>query len=152
MPVLDVIDTSAPDGQASQPGNSGELKFYQQGGGAGVTIGTNGSVTAPGGVIGGLTGAVTATSVSADTTDFTGVGVGGAANESTGRAVLVGGTVTVNSTRVTAASNIFLTHQVPGGTVGTPRISSRVAGVSFTITSSQLLDTSTCAYLIVEPT
>lgn len=73
------------------------------------------------------------------------------ANRSMGTAVLVGGTVTVNNTKVTASSNIFLTSQVDGGTPGFVRISARVASTSFTITSSSALDTSTIAWLIIEP-
>jgi alpha-tubulin suppressor-like RCC1 family protein len=64
----------------------------------------------------------------------------------TGTAVLVGGTVTVSQAAVTANSIILLTSQVDGGTVGFLRISARVDGVSFTITSSNALDTSTVAW------
>jgi hypothetical protein len=73
------------------------------------------------------------------------------ANGSMGSAVLVGGTVTVANTLVTASSRIFLTSQVDGGAVGFLRISARVAATSFTITSSSGTDTSTVAWLIVEP-
>jgi hypothetical protein len=69
----------------------------------------------------------------------------------TGTAVLVGGTVTVNNTLVTANSRIFLTTQVTGGTVGSPYISARTASTSFTITSTSGTDTSTVAWMIVEP-
>lgn len=69
----------------------------------------------------------------------------------TGRAVLVGGTVVVTSTTVTANSNIFVTCQIPGGTPGFLRISARSAGASFTILSSSGTDKSTVAYWITEP-
>ena len=72
-------------------------------------------------------------------------------NAKQGSAVLVGGTVTVSNTTVTANSRILLTSQVDGGTVGFLRVSARTVGVSFTITSSNVLDTSTIAYLINEP-
>lgn len=72
-------------------------------------------------------------------------------NEQMGLAVLVGGTVTVNNVKVTANSRIFLTSQVDGGTPGFVRVSSRVAGTSFTITSSSGTDTSSIAWLIIEP-
>jgi hypothetical protein len=65
--------------------------------------------------------------------------------------VLVGGTVVVSLASITADSQIFLTCQVPGGTPGFLRISARSAGVSFTILSSSGTDTSTVAYMVVEP-
>lgn len=72
-------------------------------------------------------------------------------NAKQGTAVLVAGTVTVANTAVTANSRIFLTSQVDGGTPGFLRVSARVAGTSFTITSSNGADTSTVAYQIFEP-
>lgn len=72
-------------------------------------------------------------------------------NAKMGTAVLVGGTVTVNNTSVTANSRIMLTVQTTGGTVGSPYVSARTAGTSFTITSTSGTDTSTVAYLIIEP-
>jgi hypothetical protein len=68
-----------------------------------------------------------------------------------GTAVLVGGTVTVADTTITANSRIILTSQVGGGTPGWLRVSARSAGVSFTITSSSGTDTSTVGYVIIEP-
>jgi streptogramin lyase len=75
----------------------------------------------------------------------------GAADASMGTAVLVGGTVVVSTTRVTANSRIFLTNNTNGGTAGFLRVSARTAGTSFTITSSSGTDTSTIAWWIVEP-
>lgn len=72
-------------------------------------------------------------------------------NAKQGVATLVGGTVTVANTSVTAASRIMLTVNAPGGTVGTPYVSARVAGASFTISSTSGADTSTVAYQIFEP-
>jgi len=72
-------------------------------------------------------------------------------NARLGRATLVAGTVTVANTSVTAASEIFLTCQTPGGTPGFLRVSARTAGTSFTILSSSNTDTSVVGYLIVEP-
>jgi hypothetical protein len=74
-----------------------------------------------------------------------------AAGQVHGRATLVGGTVTVNSTSVTATTNIFVTCQSPAGTPGFLRISARVANTSFTILSSSGTDTSEVAYLLIEP-
>ena len=68
-----------------------------------------------------------------------------------GTATLAAGTVTVANTSVTANSRIFLTGQADGGTPGFVRVSSRVPGTSFTITSSSGTDTSTVAYEIFEP-
>ncbi|MGW3153995.1 hypothetical protein [Streptomyces sp. NPDC001089] len=85
----------------------------------------------------------------------TGVGKGLRIAEGTnakmGTAVLVAGAVTVSNTAVTANSRIFVTTQTPGGTVGYAYVSARTAGTSFSITSTSGSDTSTVAYLIVEP-
>lgn len=71
-------------------------------------------------------------------------------NQRMGLATLVGGTVTVTNNTVTANTRIFLTCQVPGGTPGFLRISTRVANTSFTILSSSAADTSQVAYLMIE--
>jgi hypothetical protein len=72
-------------------------------------------------------------------------------NAKMGTAVLVAGSAVVANTATTAVSRIHLTSQVDGGTPGFLRVSTRTAGTSFTITSSSATDTSTVAYLIVEP-
>jgi hypothetical protein len=72
-------------------------------------------------------------------------------NGKQGISVLVGGTVTVANTSVTASSRILVTSQLDGGTPGFLRVSARSAGVSFTITSSSGTDTSTVAWAIFEP-
>jgi hypothetical protein len=83
------------------------------------------------------------------------VGFGLSVKEGTGAkmgvATLVAGTVTVANASVTATSRIFLTGNVDGGTPGWHRVSARVNGTSFTITSSSNTDTSTVAWLICEP-
>lgn len=73
------------------------------------------------------------------------------ANARSGVATLVAGAATVNTTEVTANSRIQLTSQVDGGAPGFLRVSARVAGTSFTITSSSGTDTSTVAWFMVEP-
>lgn len=73
------------------------------------------------------------------------------ANAKQGVATLVGGTVTVANTSITANSRIFLTSQADGGAPGSLRVSARVVGTSFTITSSSATDTSVVAYEIFEP-
>jgi hypothetical protein len=73
-------------------------------------------------------------------------------NATMGKATLIGGTVVVSTTKVTANSRIFLTTD--GGTlthVGSPYISARTAGTSFTITSTNALDVSDVAWIIIEP-
>lgn len=72
-------------------------------------------------------------------------------NAKMGVVTLVAGASVVANTSVTATSRIFLTSQADGGTPGFLRVSARTAGTSFTITSSNILDTSTVAYFIVEP-
>lgn len=79
-----------------------------------------------------------------------GVRIKTGANKTMGSAVLVGGTVTVNNTTVTANSILFLTRSATGGTVG--HLSYTIsAGASFTINSSSATDTSTINWLLVEP-
>ena len=64
-------------------------------------------------------------------------------------AVLSTGTVTVATTAVTAASKIFLTRAVAGGTLGNLSVGTITAGTSFTITSDGATDTSTVNWLII---
>lgn len=73
------------------------------------------------------------------------------ANASLGVATLVAGTVTVNTTAVTASSRIFLSVATPGGTRGflSAPSASIVAGTSFVINSDSALDTSTVNYWII---
>ena len=74
-------------------------------------------------------------------------------NAKMGIATLSGGTVTVNTTAVTANSRIFLTPQVLG-TVAVASgyaVTARTASTSFTITASIGTDTSDIAWMIVEP-
>lgn len=72
-------------------------------------------------------------------------------NAKQGTATLAAGTNTVANTSVTATSRIFLMSQADGGTPGFIRVSTRVVGTSFTITSSSNTDTSVIAYEIFEP-
>jgi hypothetical protein len=73
------------------------------------------------------------------------------ANAAMGIAVLIAGTILINTTRVTANSRIFLTPQSLG-TILRPTgvgVTARVPGVSFTITSMDVTDTSPIAWMIV---
>ena len=74
-------------------------------------------------------------------------------NATMGVATLVAGTVTVSTTKVTANSRIFLSVETLGTvTIATAvAVTGRSAGTSFDITSSDVLDTSDIAWLIVEP-
>ena len=72
-------------------------------------------------------------------------------NAKMGVATLVAGSSVVSNTSVTATSRIFLTSQADGGTPGFLRVSARTASTSFTITSSNGADTSTVAWMLVEP-
>lgn len=65
-----------------------------------------------------------------------------------GLATLTAGTVTVNTTAVTANSVIVMSNKTDGGTIGTYTYTVS-AGVSFTITSSNVLDTSVMAWILV---
>lgn len=73
-------------------------------------------------------------------------------NKAMGISTLVAGTVTVSNTRVQATSRIFLQGQNSSGTHGELTVSARVAGTSFTITSSNAADTRDVAWLIIDPT
>lgn len=73
-------------------------------------------------------------------------------NATSGLATLAAGTVTVSTTKVTANSRIQLTGQ--GGSItnlGSYSVTTRTAGTSFVITSSNVLDTNTVAWIIFEP-
>lgn len=67
-----------------------------------------------------------------------------------GVADLVGGTVDVATVKITNNSRIFLTSQQDGGTPGWLRVSARVNGTGFTITSSSGTDTSSVAWIVFE--
>lgn len=72
------------------------------------------------------------------------------ANQRAGDATLVGGTVTVNNTTVTANTRVFLTRKSTGGTIGFAVTYTVSAATSFTITSDNVLDTSVYSYLLIE--
>lgn len=72
-------------------------------------------------------------------------------NATCGRGTLVGGTLTVSTTKATSTSEIFITDR--GGTItnlGTIYISAVSNGTSFTVTSTNLLDVSTFSWFIIE--
>jgi len=72
-------------------------------------------------------------------------------NARLGTAILVGGTVTVPNTSVSANTRIFAFTQNPNaGTPGALYTSAIVPGTSFTINSTSGLDTSTFSWLLIE--
>ncbi|MFJ8041220.1 hypothetical protein ACIRBX_12010 [Kitasatospora sp. NPDC096147] len=73
------------------------------------------------------------------------------ANAKLGTTALAAGTATVTTTAITATSRVFLTAQTPGGTPGALYVQTRTAGTSFTVKSTSSTDTSTVAWLIVDP-
>lgn len=73
-------------------------------------------------------------------------------NATMGKGTLASGTATISTTRVTANSEIFITDTQAGVlNIGVPTVSAIVAGTSFTVTSSNVLDASTFNWFIVEP-
>lgn len=74
-------------------------------------------------------------------------------NATFGQATLVGGTAVVLTNKVTDSSAIFITLHTLGG-ISVPAAvepTTRSAGVSFTITSANVLDTSAYDWIIIEP-
>lgn len=122
-----------------------------------VTLSTPSSFVAPGSITATTTltatsGAITATNGNLVlSTAGNKLSIATGANASIGSAVLVGGTVTVATTAVTASSKIFLTV----GALGTVLVAKAVhadtivAGTSFDITSADVTDTSTVNWLII---
>lgn len=74
-------------------------------------------------------------------------------NATMGTGTLSGGTLVVSTTKVTASSRIFLTDTGGGvlANIGSLYVSARSAGTSFTVSSSNALDTSTFNWIIFEP-
>jgi hypothetical protein len=67
----------------------------------------------------------------------------------TGTAVLVAGTVTVTDANIKAGALCFITRTVDGGSIGSYKAPCSAGSVVITSTSGT--DTSTVAYLIVNP-
>src|SRR2546430_403022 len=72
-------------------------------------------------------------------------------NASFGTATLSIGSINVATTAVTTNSVIFLADQTPAGTLGFLGLGGIRAGSGFTILSSNVLDVSTVAWFIIEP-
>ena len=125
-----------------RPLSSTDLRFFQTGtvGGDVLTLASTGEVSVN-------VGNITLSTVGK------GILIKEGTNAKMGIATLAGGTVTVNTTAVTANSRIFLTNQILG-TVAVASgyaVTARTAATSFTITASIGTDTSQIAWMIVEP-
>lgn len=81
-----------------------------------------------------------------------GLKIKGGANARIGRAVLAAGAVIVANTSVTAATRVFLLHEGDGANIGilTCDPAANVAGVSFTVHSTNGADVGHFRYLLVE--
>lgn len=71
-------------------------------------------------------------------------------NQRAGNLTLIGGTLTVNNTTVSANTIVILTRKTSGGTPGVQVTYTLIAATSFTVTSDNVLDTSTFSYLLIE--
>lgn len=67
-----------------------------------------------------------------------------------GNVALIGGTITVTNSTVTANSAVLLTRKTAGGTIGMSVTYTLNAGVGFTMTSDNVLDTSTYTWRLEE--
>ncbi len=125
-------NTQGTSGQLLLSGGSGALTTWT----SGLTFGASDVTVASGNFIINTVGK--------------GLQMKGGTNAKIGTAVLVGGTATVSTTAFTANSLVFLTDETSGGTLGNISVGTKTAGVSFVINSSNVLDTSTIAWMIVE--
>ncbi len=83
----------------------------------------------------------------------TGLYVKEGTNATMGTGTLVGGTATISTTKVTASSRIFLTDTGGGvfANIGSLTVGTITAATSFVVTSTNVLDTSTFNWIIIEP-
>ena len=79
-----------------------------------------------------------------------GLQIKGGSNARVGSGTLVGGTLAVANTSVTANTAIFITDQSGGVNIGSLYVASQTAGTGFTVSSTNVLDTSSFKYLLVE--
>jgi hypothetical protein len=84
------------------------------------------------------------------TTAGVGVKIKEGSNARMGTATLVGGTIAVANTSVTASTRVFISRSTTGGTEGTLS-TTQIASTSFTVNSSSGTDTSTVNWLLIEP-
>lgn len=144
--------TIGGDGKLSWgPGNAGvDTNLYRSGGS--LKTDTFFSMGGSGQASGAFTAFTGAAKALIAGTAGGGLAIAEGTNARSGTATLNGTTaVTINNTSVTANTRIQLTIQTPGGTVGSPYVFTRTAGTSFQIKSTAAGDTSTVAWLLVEP-
>lgn len=114
---------------------------------------TGGTASIGGEIIGGTVitvGTVSATGNIIGNTTASGYFLKEGSNASMGTVTLVSGTANVATTKVTTASRIMLTPQAAGSGNGSVAVSSRTAGTSFAIGSTNILDDRVIAWLIFE--
>ena len=82
----------------------------------------------------------------------TSIDITAGSNTKTGSGTLVGGTLAVANTSITANSKVFIQDTSSGAltNVGSLVVSSKTAGTGFTVKSTNVLDTSTFDYFIIE--
>lgn len=91
------------------------------------------------------------TGVSIDTVGF-GLSIKTGSNAKIGTGTLTAGTVTISTTAVHSTSFVFLTDTGSSITnLGNLQVSAIVDGTSFTVQSSNILDTSTFNWIIIDP-
>jgi len=115
---------------------------------------TAGTASISGAIIGGTTltvGTVSATGNIIGNTTASGYYLKEGTNASMGTVTLAAGTANVATTKVTANSRIMLTPQATGTGNGAIGVSSRTAGTSFAIGSTNVLDDRVVAWFILEP-
>lgn len=129
-----------------------------------LNIGTRGTGTGTGGTINfqthaaGSSGSTLGTLVTSLSVSTSGVSLATAVplrissgtNQRAGDATLVGGTVTVSNTTVTANTKVYAQRKATGGTIGMSLTYTISAGSGFTLTSDNVLDTSTYSYILIE--
>ena len=71
-------------------------------------------------------------------------------NDCSGNTSLIGGTVTINSTCITATANVQVTYRAPLSNAGILAVGNIVAGTSFDITSTNGADTSDIDWFITQ--
>lgn len=114
-----------------------------------IKIGAAGTYTAAPAANLDVTGNLLVTTTSILTGGISVGSTGGAA--SVGTLTLVGGSATVSTTKAVTGCFIFTQRKTSGGTIGTSSTYTVSNGVSFTLSSDNVLDTSTFNWWIVNP-
>jgi hypothetical protein len=137
-------------GAAGAAGNRASGSVYVSGGASNGTGGAEGDVFLNRNQAGSIIGT---TQFSADLVGVTagkGIKIKEGSNARMGTATLVGGTIAVSNTSVTASTRVFISRSTTGGTEGTLS-TTQINATSFTVNSSSGTDTSTVNWLLIEP-